>query len=420
MKKLLTILCFLGVIALAFQLIVQFFIVHQDIKYSIATKDNAYLIDEKLDIDGKKNLYSFKVVDKNEKTYYFSFLNDYNRRERVIEDIKFFDEGDLQCIYPIYRNKKTSDVYCNYEGTQVSYSYLKQLGDSSINKIVKTLKSKKYDAVSWKKETVPKEISASYKFYLKNVPKDTFFTVWFYKGFYILKNGKLAKKEFLNGDQYENNLSLLTGNYYVSINTDMNSGSDYTAFYLYDVVNGGKGRLDLDEHISSNMYINGEYDGKFYYTDLSSKKQFMINPDQESVTEVGNVKDGFKTVQANKLVEVSAKDYLKHKNIWTNDVSNNVLKKKYGAKEVKRDKDRYYFLTEEGALYKVFRNDIEHPILLCTFDEVSEWKVKDSNVMVVYGDTMYYYNDVVGLLPIVVSGELKYNYKNICDFVVKQ
>ena len=200
----------------------------------------------------------------------------------------------------------------------------------------------------------------------------------------------------------------------------MNSGSDYTAFYLYDVVNGGKGRLDLDEHISSNMYINGEYDGKFYYTDLSSKKQFMINPDQESVTEVGNVKDGFKTVQANKLVEVSAKDYLKHKNIWTNDVSNNVLKKMYGAKEVKRDKDRYYFLTEEGALYKVFRNDIEHPILLCTFDEVSEWKVKDSNVMVVSGDTMYYYNDVVGLLPIVVSGELKYNYKNICDFVVKQ
>ena len=91
MKKLLTILCFLGVIALAFQLIVQFFIVHQDIKYSIATKDNAYLIDEKLDIDGKKNLYSFKVVDKNEKTYYFSFLNDYNRRERVIEDIKFFN-----------------------------------------------------------------------------------------------------------------------------------------------------------------------------------------------------------------------------------------------------------------------------------------------------------------------------------------
>ena len=151
-----------------------------------------------------------------------------------------------------------------------------------------------------------------------------------------------------------------------------------------------------------------------------SNKQFMINPDQESVTEVGNVKDGSKTVQANKLVEVSAKDYLKHKNIWTNDVSNNVLKKKYGAKEVKRDKDRYYFLTEEGALYKVFRNDIEHPIMLCTFDEVSEWKVKDSNVMVVSGDTMYYYNDVVGLLPIVVSGELKYNYKNICDFVVKQ
>ena len=40
--------------------------------------------------------------------------------------------------------------------------------------------------------------------------------------------------------------------------------------------------------------------------------------------------------------------------------------------------------------------------------------------MVVSEDTVYFYNDDIGLLPMYVNSELKYNYKNICNFTLKK
>ena len=73
MKKLLPILLLLGVAGLSLQVIVQFMIKYHEVDYSIITKDNSYLINEKLNVVGKKNTYSFKVVDNNKDTYYFNF-----------------------------------------------------------------------------------------------------------------------------------------------------------------------------------------------------------------------------------------------------------------------------------------------------------------------------------------------------------
>ncbi len=418
MKKLLPILFLLGAAALIFQIFVQFFMRHHEIDYSIITKDNSYLIHEKLKVDGKKNTYYFKLVDDNQDTYIFNLEHDYNRQDEIVKDVKYFDDENLRCIFPIFKKGITGDIYCKSKKQQVSYSYLRQTNNSSLDNYIKKLKKSGYIANSWVRDTLPKKDSV-YDIYRDNVKEDTIFTVWDYRGFYIINNKKVIKKDFLNHDQYENNLSYLTDNYYVSINTDLNSGNMYASFYLYDILNGGKGRVDLDEQISFNMYINGSYDGKFYYTDLNTKKQYALDPDKETVKEVGNVKDGFKSIQGKKLVTVSSKEYLKSNDIWTNDVVNNVLGNMYGAKDVKKSNDMYYFVTDTGDFYKTDKLNLKNSVLLFHFDSVSEWKVKGDNIMVVSGDTMYYYDDVYGLLPIVTSNEFIYNYKNICDFYVK-
>ncbi len=418
MKKLLPILFLLGAAALIFQIFVQFFMRHHEIDYSIITKDNSYLIHEKLKVDGKKNTYYFKLVDDNQDTYIFNLEHDYNRQDEIVKDVKYFDDENLRCIFPIFKKGITGDIYCKSKKQQVSYSYLRQTNNSSLDNYIKKLKKSGYIANSWARDTLPKKDTV-YDIYRDNVKEDTIFTVWDYRGFYIINNKKVIKKDFLNHDQYENNLSYLTDNYYVSINTDLNSGNMYASFYLYDILNGGKGRVDLDEQISFNMYINGSYDGKFYYTDLNTKKQYALDPDKETVKEVGNVKDGFKSIQGKKLVTVSSKEYLKSNDIWTNDVVNNVLGNMYGAKEVKKSNDMYYFVTDTGDFYKTDKLNLKNSVLLFHFDSVSEWKVKGDNIMVVSGDTMYYYDDVYGLLPIVTSNEFIYNYKNICDFYVK-
>lgn len=418
MKKLLPILFLLGAAALIFQIFVQFFMRHHEIDYSIITKDNSYLIHEKLKVDGKKNTYYFKLVDDNQDTYIFNLEHDYNRQDEIVKDVKYFDDENLRCVFPIFKKGITGDIYCKSKKQQVSYSYLRQTNNSSLDNYIKKLKKSGYIANSWARDTLPKKDSV-YDIYRYNVKENTIFTVWDYRGFYIINDKKIIKKDFLNHDQYENNLSYLTDNYYVSINTDLNSGNMYASFYLYDILNGGKGRVDLDEQISFNMYINGSYDGKFYYTDLNNKKQYALDPDKETVKEVGNVKDGFKSIQGKKLVTVSSKEYLKSNDIWTNDVVNNVLGNMYGAKEVKKSNDMYYFVTDTGDFYKTDKLNLKNSVLLFHFDSVSEWKVKGDNIMVVSGDTMYYYDDVYGLLPIVTSNEFIYNYKNICDFYTK-
>ena len=47
---------------------------------------------------------------------------------------------------------------------------------------------------------------------------------------------------------------------------------------------------------------------------------------------------------------------------------------------------------------------------------LTEWKVKDEEILVVTDNKLYFYTDDVGLSLIAVNNELRYNHNNICDF----
>lgn len=419
MKKLIPIIFVLGFIALLFQFFILIFIKHHEVDYSIITKDNSYMIHEEFKVTNGKHNYSFSVSDdKTKNVYLFDFIHNYHKQDSVIEDIKFFEYDDLACIFPIYKKGSSRDVICNYKGEQVSYSYLKQVDNDHIDEVVSTLKSEGYRSDSWKSNQTFENVNG-YQIYRNNVPENIVFTMWFYRGFYRIARDGIEEKNFLNDDCYENNRSYLVNQFLFSIDTDDKGTLGYTDFYIFDILNGGKVNLDFEEQLSKNMYFNGVYKGKLYYTDLDKKKQYSLEPGNESIKEVGNVNDGFKMVEKDSLVDVSAKDFLEDKVYFEGEVQNEELETLYGAKEIRKENDIYYFLTDEGFLYKVYATDIEHPILLFQFDSVSEWFVKEGNLMIVSHDMLYFYHDELGLLPIVKNNELNYNYKNICNFVIK-
>lgn len=419
MKKLIPIIFVLGFIALLFQFFILIFTKHHEVDYSIITKDNSYMIHEEFKVTNGKHNYSFSVSDdKTKNVYLFDFIHNYHKQDSVIEDIKFFEYDDLACIFPIYKKGSSRDVICNYKGEQVSYSYLKQVDNDHIDDVVSTLKSEGYRSDSWKSNQTFENVNG-YQIYRNNVPENIVFTMWFYRGFYRIARDGIEEKNFLNDDCYENNRSYLVNQFLFSIDTDDKETLGYTDFYIFDILNGGKVNLDFEEQLSKNMYFNGVYKGKLYYTDLDKKKQYSLEPGNESIKEVGNVNDGFKMVEKDSLVDVSAKDFLEDKVYFEGEVQNEELETLYGAKEIRKENDIYYFLTDEGFLYKVYATDIEHPILLFQFDSVSEWFVKEGNLMIVSHDMLYFYHDELGLLPIVKNNELNYNYKNICNFVIK-
>lgn len=414
MKKVFPILIVLGVFAVALQFLVNFFMSSHSIEYSIITDDNEYMIKE--NFFSKNNRYVFEINDNKKGKYVFDFFGDYNKQEEIIRDLKYFTNDKLSCILPIYKNDNVGSILCNYDGDLISYSHAKKIDSASISKFEKSLKKQGYVLNYMKNDSFVNKVS-NFTVNQKNIPDNVIFTMWVYKGFYIIDKKESLEKLFLNKDSYENSFTALVDNFYIFPDTDHDSNFKYSEIYIYDIKNGGKLLFDLDNPISKKSYINGIYDGNLYFTDLDNEVQYSLDPSLEKVREVGNKKDGFKSVVKDELKKVDSSKFLSDKNYFYKD-SCEKIDSKYSCVDYYREGDYHYFLTNKGEVYRIINDNFNNPTLLFEFDNISDWKVHGRNVMVVVGDTMYYYDDVYGLLPILKNNELIYNYENICDFFV--
>lgn len=418
MKKCLPILIVLVFLSLVLQVVVNIFVKEKDARYVLKNEDINYTIFEDLSVVDDESYYDFIVEDSNELVYTFSFKADFNKQTEIIRDIEFVSTDNLSCIFPIYKHGQYSDVYCLYNGEQVSSSYLKQINNYDFLMVINKLKTLKYSNSKWDdnlvKATRLEEDGRGIDFYQENILDDYTFLMWKYKGLYILRNNEAVVKNFLEYDQYENNLSALVGKYYVTV--DSHESLAASELMYYNTKEFGRGSITLPQKTSDNYYFNGVYDGKLYMTDVDAHKQYEITPAYEKVVEVGNDEIGFMTLKDKKLVNVDSSEFLEEKVYFSEYISNDLISNKYGDVDIIKNRKFYYFKTDDGKLYRAHEDNIEKAELLFKLDNFTEWKVKNGEVLAVAGDTMYFYNDVYGLLPIAVNSELKYNHYNICDF----
>ena len=416
MKKVMPILLVLGVLALIFQFIINMFIDNHDVKYSIKTNDNEYSINEKFYKVKNEDVYDFSVIDKEDNFYSFSYTNDFNNQKEVIKDIKYFTTKDLKCIFPIYRRGKYGDISCIYDGEQISYSYLKQINNYDIGIITDKLSDLGYKHDSWRSGglTSVKSDDNKIKLYKNDIYNNYIFTMWNYKGIYILKDNKVIDKQLIDNDQYESNFSILVGKYYVVLNCLDDSHTISDVFY-YNIDDMGKGEFSLSTPISTDSYFNGIYADKLYITDLDNEKQYVLDPKYQSFKEIGNKNDGYKILKGDKLVAISKSEFFENEVYFSNPVINKKIISKYGNVEVRKSGNFYYF-EKDGVIYRAHESNTTKAVKLFKFDKISDWKIKNGDVLAVVDDTLYFYSDNSGLIPIAVNNELRYNYKNISDF----
>ena len=101
--------------------------------------------------------------------------------------------------------------------------------------------------------------------------------------------------------------------------------------------------------------------------------------------------------------------YFKEKNI-PDELSN-----KYPDKKIIESYGNYYFLDTDGSVYQIISNYYDQKVKLFQLDDFKELKVLNNNVYGVSKDTVYIYNNKIGLKKAIVNRELIYNYKNIYD-----
>lgn len=410
MKKLLPILILLAFVAFCYQLIVSFFITEHEVEYSIVSSDQKhYTISEKYKKDDDNHYYSF-LIDLGKRNFSTAVMNDFDKQDRVITDIKYYEKGNLECIFPIYKRGYNADLLCLLDNEQVSPFYLQQTDNEDFSYIISKALDDGYEEVFYE-EPKNGEKYQNKEVFLDYIPEDFYFAVWNYRGIDIINQDTLEEKQFLNNDQYENTLSAVVGKYYVTVNTDNQEEElNYYQIIVYNLVDGGKSIIDVN--ISQDVYFNGVYNDKLYITDPKEKVQYLLDPKEKEITELSD----YKVIENGKLKSIG-EELFHGVYVDSNRVVNKTITKLYGTEDIQKDGNNYYFLTEDGKLYRVIEEDYKHPILLCQFDSIVEWKAHDNALSFISSNTLYLYTDYYGLKPILVHNELNYNYQNIYDFV---
>ena len=351
----------------------------------------------------------------------YSINKDFNRQNMVINSIKRFDENGLSCIMPVFKDNSISEITCKNGDGLVSYSYLKQQGNGSVNSFVSNLKTEGYNSFSW-------ENGNDFEQYKNmqvaiNFPEEFGATIWGYNKLYLIKKGEYKESNLFSEKRLDNSLAALAGNYYVTLNTD--DGDKSTTFeriYLINVKDGLKDPLFIEEEnggISRNIYFAGVVGKKVYIVDKTNKKEYEINTADKSIKVVGSetLSTGL-YYNGEKMVNVDINELINNNYYFKTNVEVADLSSKYGNIEIKESNKKYYFKNDAGEVFYVLKSDLDHPVKLFSLSNLREWKVIGDSVFGISGDTLYMYNFDYGLKPIIKNGDLA-SYSNFYDIFKK-
>lgn len=421
MKKYFPILVMMLVLAFIIQFVENKFISNREVTYYIADGDKKYEINEKFNYIDSSDYYDFSIKYGDEQ-YNYSFNHDFNRQKEVIKSIERFEYDDLSCIFPIYRNNVLGNITCLVGGQQASYTFLKQINQKNIDRVVGEIKNLGYTNKIWgEKSDEVEELSTesrSIKVYKNNLLDDYTFLIWNYKGLYLLNKDDLSAKTYFENDHYDNRFSRVVGNYYVTFDIRSSDDISFSQIFYYNLKKRGHGIIYLNDFTSKNYYINGIIDGQLYYTDAYRRKQFVVSIKNEKSEIVGDADSNIQFINYvdGKKEKMAPNEFLKEQRIFDAPVKNESINSKFGDVVIYKDRDFYYFASKTGQMYKCFDENADHCSILFGFDSISDWKIKNGDILAVSGDKVYFYNEQTELVPIAINSELVYNYNNICDF----
>ena len=314
-----------------------------------------------------------------------------------MKEIKTYRKDNITCIIPIYKTKKIeNNLYCTKDNIQVSNYYLKD--NDNYKKILKQVK--KYNISSLNSSDTKKEYK-KLTIFNKNISNDEVYTIWDYRGIYILKNNSYSYQKILNADLYDNIMSTIVDKYYVLFeNTSVNG---IKKVYYYDLEKEKLKEFNLNEVISKDSYINGTYKSYIYLTDRKEKKQYKLNIKTKKIEQVNNGDVNYLHYKNDNFQKMNKTEIFKE----------DMLFKKY--KENKKYEDsKYYYYYENNKFYRQIKK--ENKVLLFELKDVDEWMVVGDNIILISDGIVYNYSDNTGLRMILESNELKYNYKNIYNY----
>ena len=374
-------------------------------KYDILYEKNKYIINEIYEYKNKEHLYEINIKNnKQEITYILN--NDFNKNKKIIKNLKVYKDDNITCLLPIYNQKIEYKLYCLKDDIQVSNYYLKD--NESYKKILKKVKKYKINNfLENNKTTSYKKL----KVYDNNISNEDIFTIWDYKGISIIEKDKTKYVKFLDYDLYDNIKTIIYDEYFILFENNHVHG--IKNIHYYDLEKDKLKIYNPEIIISKDFYINGVVDNLIYVTDNKTKKEYTIDLKKEEIIQINKANE-YLSYYDNEFKSLTKSDYFMEKQIFNNK---KVIDKNISSVEHIKDNNIYYFY-EDNNFYRQRTN--RNKELLFSIDEIKEWKIVSNKIIIISEDILYLYDDDRGLVPIVQSNELNYNYENICDYKEKK
>jgi len=345
----------------------------------IVDKDNYYI-----EIKTDKNIYPFRIYD------------NLDNKRKVVKDIYYYRDKNIECVLPVINNKLYTDMQCIKE--DILYNYNDLEGEiASLDKYVSSIE--KYNIKNFNKDPKDTKNIGTVKYNIYDSIKHNS-AITTYKGLIINdKEIKLFEK-----DIYNNKLSTFINNYYII--ADYEKTYSFNKFYIVNLYTKKITTLESKNKISYDSYIQGIVDNKVYLYDKDNENQYEIDIEKNKIKIVSS--DNYVKYYTNKKWEKLNKIKANKEVYFDYETLDNNF---YTYDYVEDIENYYYLFKKDGISYKLYRVDKKNIEVYKYILNVPTTNIcfKDNYLYYVYKTKLHYYSDEVGLKTILENSELEFN-----------
>ena len=410
MKKLLGVLISLYLVYFAVEYVLFRFGKGHDVTYTIASKDRNYEIKETLVTNRKNNddFYSFNINDQ----FKFRIYDSLKRGQKIIKDIKYYQDEKKECMYPIFRNEDyPMDVLCIQNNQMIHYHDIKGT-DANLDKFVQTLPN--YESKNFEDNVSSHEDIGLVTIYNNNFKDNLHIALTNYKGLYHLSKTKSKEIKLFTNDVYNNSIHALVGKYFVTANYNLEH--EFSSFLAVNLNNNNEIEINYNGSLSFDSYVQGIVGDSMYVFDSKNERQYKITPKNrkiEMTSEDGEIKYYNGTIfEIIDIDEIGSSKLLFVQN-QTKNGTELVSKEKISGYK--------YNLSSVNNKIEVTRTSLtgEEKTYLFSANEVRNVSFYKDIIFFIDGNAIKMYSDKTGVRTLASMNELTFNKNIDYDIYIK-
>ena len=337
--------------------------------------------------------------------YNYQFYKKIKDDNKIVKHVFFYD-GEYKCLLPVLSDSIKVDFLCYKDSSYYNYADIKGK-DEKLDKYIDKVDKDYYNIEDFLDNKDNEKKYDKSKYYENNIPNDYMINMTTLKGIITIINGKSNYVEMSSKDVYKRELGIFSDYYYIS--ADYEEKQEFSNIYIVNLLTGKTKKIKTPDYISFDSYIQGVIDNNVYIYDVNNEKQYKVDIDNYSISEIGNANKGIKYYDGNwsyiSSIKANNIELFKDKKFKE---KNNYLVYHYGNKL--SGFYYYYFKSDDGyEVYRAHSQDKKIKKYLFTIKDKDDVIFVEDYAFFKDNNSIKVYSDYTGIKTLISNDELEFN-----------